>query len=124
MHHREVAAWAQALDQEHEALNQRYGALVREHEEVAAWAQTLDAKVADRDALLASLRAEQGRPKAYSERLAGELATLQGTLDAIYASRSWRLTRPLRGLTIALRNLHLLHRAWKGLVRCELLPRR
>ena len=110
LHHREVAAWAQALDQEHEALNQRYGALVREHEEVAAWAQTLDAKVADRGALLASLRAEQGRTKANSERLAGELAVLRGTLDAIYASRSWRLTRPLRGLTIALRNLHLLHR--------------
>ena len=122
MHHREVAAWAQALDQEHEALNQRYGALVREHEEVAAWAQTLDAKVADRDALLASLRAEQGRPKAYSERLAGELATLQGTLDAIYASRSWRLTRPLRGLTIALRNLHLLHRGGGGRTRQGVAP--
>ncbi len=88
LHHREVAAWAQALDQEHEVLNQRYGALVKEHEKVAAWGKGLNGELA--------------AARERIDALQGQLAAARQHLELVFCSRSWALTRPLRALNLLL----------------------
>ncbi len=141
LHHREVAAWAQALDQEHEALNQRYGALAKEHEQVAAWGKGLNdelatarehinvlrSQLADRDTLIEALRADLARQRQLLERVAGESAVARQHLELVLRSRSWALTRPLRALNLLLhgqmgmlRNRLRLRREARGQVAAQL----
>ncbi len=71
----ERTRWALQLDQERLDAEARIGALQGEFEERTRWALQLNAEALH-------LRAERER--------------LQHALDAVVASRSWRLTRPLR----------------------------
>jgi len=85
------------------ALQSRHAALVDEHAHVAQWAQKLNGELADRNTLVASLQEERSRLKARAELLTSELDALALKYDAIWNSRSWKLTRPLRAASMVLR---------------------
>lgn len=72
-------------------------------------ARDLDAELADRNATIALLRKRQERLRARSQLLAAELTRLHEYHALVLNSRSWKLTRPLRLLTM------LLHGEWGAL---------
>ena len=100
-----------------QSLETRLGDLQAEHERIATWACELDglrvqherelaearARIADRDALIDTLRGDVSRQRELAQRLAGESAAFREQLDRILRSHSWALTRPLRALALALR---------------------
>ena len=94
--HEKAVAWAQRQETELSALRTQHARTVADHEKAVAWAQELDAQIA-------SLQGEQVRLRARLENMAGELAAREHTLQMVLHSRSWRLTRPLRGIAMLLR---------------------
>ncbi len=100
-----------------QSMEARLGDLQAEHERIAAWACELDglrarherelaearARIADRDALIGTLRGDVSRQRELAQRMAGESAAFRQQLDQVLRSRSWALTRPLRALALALR---------------------
>ena len=85
------------------ALRSQHDALLDKHEEVTRRMSSLDGELADRNTLIASLQEERSRLIARTELLTGELGTLAQKYDSIWNSRSWKLTRPLRALSMLLR---------------------
>ena len=95
----EIASWARTVDEQLEAVRDKYGALVAEHEEVSTWAQQLDRDLsatrqsmlalgAEREELLAHRVERSAEISALQERLnraATELEALHGKYSALFA---------------------------------------
>lgn len=85
-----------------ERLTAKLGGVAKERDNLAADLRRTRAEAADVRALLkAELDAANGRCDRLAEavgRATSEKNALAATLDSIYASRSWRLTRPLRAI--------------------------
>lgn len=77
----------------------------KELTEQAAIIQNLQAELDDRTAWAKSLDAELARAVSRIQGLEHSLAELRGDYEAVLASRSWRMTRPLRDLTTFLRRV-------------------
>ncbi|UGB45001.1 glycosyltransferase [Frateuria edaphi] len=122
--HETVATWAHSLDREVHDRDERIAYLQSEeerlranvettakqmeklrteHETVAAWAQSLDCELHDRNELITSLQSEQERLRAKADRLGGELLAQREQYDRLLRSNSWRITRPIRVLSMLLR---------------------
>lgn len=99
----ERTRWARQLDQARRDAESRLGALQEQYEERTRWAADLDQARRDAESRLGGLRQEfEERTRwalqlnAEAGRLREERDRLDGTLQAVVASRSWKLTRPLR----------------------------
>jgi hypothetical protein len=91
-------------------LQQREQAVAARESAVASQAAALQALAAERDELVRRAReletaTEELRARGVDQesRARAEIATLQARLDALYSSTSWRVTEPLRRLTVAAR---------------------
>ena len=112
--HRQIAAWASRLDVEATELREAHGRTVRDHESAVAWAKGLDVEIAGLRDETARLReanehstedrdSDRARLQACVESLRSELESLRSQHEHVLGSRSWRLTRPLRGLRFLMR---------------------
>ena len=132
------SAWATRLDAQLVELRAAHGRTVADHEQAVAWAKELDAQltglraehartVADHEQVVALLQDEQTRLqdeqvrlRARIDNLVGELAAKEHLVQLIVHSRSWRLTRPLRGIAMLLRGnfsgVAARYRQWRALV--------
>jgi GT2 family glycosyltransferase/glycosyltransferase involved in cell wall biosynthesis len=84
-------SWAQKLDQEVHEQRKRIGKLKLELKERTSWAQKLDREV---------------------HALHHQLKKMRGLKDRIITSRSWRLTKPLRGLNRLVKGKNTGFRQW------------
>jgi FkbM family methyltransferase len=64
-----------------------------------------NAAIAAREAEIAELKASEAALRAKAEQLASALALATSTLQAVYASRSWKITLPYRGIGWAARGV-------------------
>jgi len=116
---REIAAQRTRIDAQAKALEQRTEwalGLEGEVKRTAAAQRRLQADFDERSAWALSLDAELGRLRPEFERVEAELAQIRDQRDRMLASRSWRLTRPLRYATRKLRALRMrLAFAWSRL---------
>lgn len=85
----ERSAWALQVDGQRAVLDARLESLQSEFDERSAWAQALLDRGAQLEAEIARLTKEESR-------LRGEESRLHAELRAVFASNSWRLTKPLR----------------------------
>ena len=99
----ERTRWAARLDEARRDAESRLGALQEQYEERTRWVASLDEARHDAEFRLAALQQEFEERTRWAVQLnaeAGQLREernrLDGTLQAVIASRSWRLTRPLR----------------------------
>ncbi|MDE2080558.1 MAG: methyltransferase domain-containing protein [Burkholderiales bacterium] len=140
--HRAVARWAQATDAELNATRERLGALTSEHEQVARWAQATDRELivarsqlgtvtaqheqltrraggleherAQAQALIQKLQSESAADRLALQRLEQDLQRDRQRLAQMLRSRSWRYTRPLHAMRVAVRDgWKALYRRWK-----------
>jgi GT2 family glycosyltransferase/SAM-dependent methyltransferase len=95
-HHRDVARWAHALDEELNAARARIDELQTSHQEAVNWAQGLDQELVDLRELRAQQTRQVDRLSSSVRSLEVEMARTQALLGDIQRSRSWRLTKPLR----------------------------
>ena len=99
----ERTRWARQLDEARRDSESRLGTLQQEFDERTRWAASLDEARRDTESRLGALQREfEERTRwalqlnAEAGRLREERDRLEGTLQAVVASRSWKLTRPLR----------------------------
>lgn len=125
--------WATRLDAQLVELREAHARTVADHEQVVAWAKQLDEQltglrtehartVADHEQAVA----EQARLRARIDDLVGELAAKEHLYQLVVHSRSWRMTRPLRGLAMLLRGnfngFGARYRQWRGLAQAARAP--
>jgi GT2 family glycosyltransferase len=101
--HEKTVAWAQQQAIELSELREQHARTVADHEQAVAWAQSLDRELQESRRQLVVMQDQQTRTRARLDNLASELAAREHLLQLIMHSRSWRLTRPLRGLAMLLR---------------------
>ncbi|MBS0381180.1 MAG: glycosyltransferase [Proteobacteria bacterium] len=104
------SAWAMRLDEQLAELRGIHARTVADHEQAVAWAKELDEqltglRVEHARTMVDLERAvvEQSRLRAHVDRLTSELAAKDHQYQMVVQSRSWRLTRPLRGLAMLMR---------------------
>ena len=105
LEHARLSGELARMHQEHAALDARMASLNEDHEKLRGQLVSRTQEMADRDALIVVLRDECARLHAFAERLAGELADARHALDAMHASNSWRVTRPLRRIKVTAQSL-------------------
>lgn len=131
-HHRDVARWAQKLDDELDATNTKLSSLVTEHEETASWAQSLDKELAatrqrladlqvaraEADKRYVALEAEHEKKMAWAQSLVHKLSDRDNQLASLQAGRA-RLKVRVDGLLGKLATLRAEHdrilnsRSWR-----------
>jgi hypothetical protein len=94
----EKVAWAKSLDKELKDLPDAYARAVTDSEEKVAWAKSLVKELKDLRAAHSKLISEQDNLMAERDALSGAYNRVIAERDAMLASRSWRLTGPLRSL--------------------------
>ncbi len=118
--HEQQGAWATSLEKELSETRASYEALHAEHEQGMAWARSLDtelqstrSELGDSKALIGSLRSQIDKQRMDIAEMELSMGELRRNYEMILASRSWKLTRPLRVLA------RLLRGEW-GLVRSSM----
>lgn len=129
--HESAVIWAQSLDADIEKLRRLYSRAQEEHVGIVAWANRVESSFVsaddhvaalekarvralecamerkgglnDRGSYVDSLQSEHSRLQTHTEALSGELEALRSQHKQVLHSRSWRLTRPLRGMRYLLR---------------------
>jgi GT2 family glycosyltransferase len=77
-------------------MQSRHATLAEAHKNAEQRVRSLENELADRSTMVVSLRDEQERQRARTERLTGEFALLQTQHERLLQSKSWKLTGPLR----------------------------
>jgi hypothetical protein len=97
--------WALSLQAELERACRLFSDLQAEHQKIASWAHSLDCELHEQRTKPAGCGDEHASLRQQKQSLDVELATLRETHTALQAehdrimhSRSWMLTRPLRGM--------------------------
>jgi O-antigen chain-terminating methyltransferase len=80
-------------------------AIAAREAELAGEIAIKNAAMAAREAEIAELKASEAALRAKAEQLASALALATSTLQAVYASRSWKITLPYRGIGWAARGV-------------------
>ncbi|HTM70766.1 MAG TPA: glycosyltransferase, partial [Luteimonas sp.] len=93
-----ATSWAGSLQGELEALGAGYQRLEADRDEKIAWAQSLESELQDARHAHREARAEAERSSAAMEGQRHRADDLERDLRTVLASRSWRLTAPLRWL--------------------------
>ena len=122
--HESVARWAKALEEDLERERERNRSLRREVESVRACQIELEAEAqraaVAHAALVDGLRAQQAIDRMHAQQLEQRLHNEWTMREAMLRTRSWRYTRPLHRVRVAVRDrwkdLLTRHRARKGQV--------